>query len=317
MIAISLLGFAAVLMVGGAQLRRVRLFDVMPRLGVLAWQVQSFAVLVSGALAGLTLIVPSSELGHSVASLLRACVYTVQAAYAAPTQFPAVVIGFVLTAATTVWPVGWVTARLLGAGRDRRRVRDSLALVSRQDLALGAILVDADIAAAYCLPGRRGRIVLTTGAVRALEEDELAAVIAHERAHLRERHHLAVATASGLARAFPLIPLFATAAVEVARLVELRADDAAAGETDHVSVAAALVTLAGMRAPQAALAAADSDGAARVTRLLAPVTPVGAARPLALVTVLAVVMVAPAILAAYPALAASGADVCTLPPIAG
>lgn len=317
MIALSLLGFAAVLMVGGAQLRRVRLFDVMPRLGVLAWQVQSFAVLTSGAFAGLTLIVPSSELGHSVASLLRACVYTVQAAYAAPTQFPAVIAGVVLTAATTVWPAGWVTARLLGAGRDRRRVRDALALVSRQDLALGATLVDADIAAAYCLPGRRGRIVLTTGAVRALEEDELAAVIAHERAHLRERHHLAVATASGLARAFPLIPLFATAAAEVARLVELRADDAAAGETDHVSVAAALVTLAGMRAPQAALAAAGSDGAARVTRLLAPVTPVGAARPLALVTVLAVVTVAPVVLAAYPALAAAGAEVCTLPPIVG
>ena len=315
MIALSLLGLAAVLMVGGAQLRRVRLFDSLPRLGVLAWQVQSFAALTSVALAGMTLIVPSSDLGDSISSFLRACVYTVQGAYAAPTQFPAVTGGLLLSAAATVWPAGWVTSRLVAARRERRRTRDALALVSRDDVALGATLVDADVAAAYCLPGRHGRIVLTTGAVRALEEDELAAVIAHERAHLRERHYLPVAAANGLAAAFPGVPLFAAAAAEVARLVELRADDAAACHTDHVSVAAALVTLGGMRAPQAALAAADRHGAARVARLLAPVTPIGVARPLALMAVLTAVMLAPAVLAVYPALAAAGADVCTLPPV--
>lgn len=315
MIALPLLGLAAAVMVGGAQLRRVRLFDSLPRLGVLAWQVQSFAALSSLALAGLTLIVPSSDLGHSISSFLRTCVYTVQAAYAAPTQFPAVTGGLLLSAAATVWPAGWVTAQLIAARRERRRTRDALALVSRDDVALGATLVETDTAAAYCLPGRHGRIVLTTGAVRALDADELAAVIAHERAHLRERHHLAVAAANGLASAFPRVPLFAAAAAEIARLVELRADDAAAGDTDHVSVAAALVTLAGMRAPQAALAAADCGGAARVTRLLTPVTPVGIARPFAVLTVLTLVTLAPAILAAYPAFAAAGADICTLPPV--
>lgn len=315
MTALSLLALAAVLMVGGAQLRRVRLFDAVPRLGVLAWQVQSFAALSSVALAGLTLIVPGSDLGHNLSSFLRACVYTVQAAYAAPTQFPAVTGGLLLIAATTVWPAGWVTAQLIVARRERRRTRDALALVSRDDVTLGATLVEADVAAAYCLPGRHGRIVLTTGAVSALDPDELAAVIAHERAHLRERHHLAVATANGLARAFARIPLFAASAAEVARLVELRADDAAAGDTDHVSVAAALVTLAGMRAPQAALAAVACGGAARVTRLLAPITPVGIARRVAVLTVLTVVALAPAFLAAYPAFAAAGAAICTLPPI--
>ena len=315
MIALSLLALAAALMVAGAQLRRVRLVDSLPGLGVLAWQVQSFAALSSVALAGMSLIVPSSDLGHSLSSFLRACVYTVQTAYAAPTQFPAVTGGLLLTAAATVWPAGWITSQLIAARRERRRTWDALALVSREDTTLGATLVDADVAAAYCLPGRHGRIVLTTSAVRALEEDELAAVIAHERAHLRERHHLAVAAAHGLAAAFPRVPLFAAAAAEVPRLVELRADDAAACHTDHLSVAGALVTLAGMRAPQAALAAADSNGAARVTRLLAPVSAIGVARPLALITVITVVMLAPAMLAAYPALAAAGADVCTLPPI--
>lgn len=151
--------------------------------------------------------------------------------------------------------------------------------------------------------------MLTTAAVRALDADELAAVLAHERAHLRERHHLVVAAANGLERAFPHVPLFAAAAVETARLVELCADDAAAGDTDQVSVAAALLALAGMRAPQAALAAAACGGAARVTRLLAPATPVGVARRCVVLTLLTLVTVAPALLAAYPALAAAGAFV--------
>lgn len=315
MTALSLLGFAIALMLGGAQLRRVRLFASLPRLGVLAWQVQSLAALASVALAGATLIVPSSDLGHDLASFLRACIHTVQAAYAAPAQFPAVFAGVVLAAASTLWPAGWVTGHLIAAYRERRRTRDALALVSRDDAALGATLVDADVAAAYCLPGRHGRIVLTTAAVTALDEDELAAVIAHERAHLRERHHLVVGAASGLARAFPGVPLFATAAVEIARLVELRADDAAARHTSQISVAAALVTLAGMRAPRAALAAADRGGAARVSRLLEPMGPVGIVRPVAVLCGLTVVLLAPAVLAAYPALAAAGADVCTFPSI--
>lgn len=315
MTALSLLGFAIALMLGGAQLRRVTLFESLPRVGMLAWQVLSMAALASVALAGATLIVPSSDLGHGLATFLRACIYTVQAAYSAPTQFPAEFAGVVLAAASTLWPAGWVTGHLVAAYRDRRRTRDALVLVSREDGVLGATLVDADVAAAYCLPGRHGRIVLTTAAVSALDDDELAAVIAHERAHLRERHHLVVGGAIGLARAFPGVPLFATAAVEIARLAELRADDAAARHTDQMSVAAALVTLGGMRAPRAALAAADRGGAARVSRLLEPLAPVGIARPVAVLCGLTVVLLAPAVLAAYPALAAAGADFCTLPSI--
>ena len=45
MTALWLLALAAALMVGGAQLRRVHLFNTLPRLGVLAWQAVSFAAL--------------------------------------------------------------------------------------------------------------------------------------------------------------------------------------------------------------------------------------------------------------------------------
>ncbi|HET8780682.1 MAG TPA: M48 family metalloprotease, partial [Agromyces sp.] len=43
---------------------------------------------------------------------------------------------------------------------------------------------------AYCVPGIRTATVLTEGLIEALEPDELAAVIAHERSHLDQLHHL-------------------------------------------------------------------------------------------------------------------------------
>lgn len=315
MTSLTLLTFAAVLMLGGSALRRVRLFERSPRLGVVAWQSLSLAAVSAVTLAGLSLIVPASSLGWDLASLVRACAFTLQAAYAAPTELPGVTAGAVLAAGTTAWASACIGVELVRARRDRGNARDALALVSRHDASLDATIVQTDVAAAYCLPGRHERVVLTTAAVAALDRDQLAAVIAHERAHLRQRHHLAVATARGLARAFPRIPLFAVGAVEVARLVELAADDAAASVTDSVSVAGALVTLAGMSAPASALAAASSAGAARVMRLLEPSQALGAAQRAGVALALIVVVVTPAFLVAYPAVAAAGADTCTLPSI--
>ena len=315
MISLSLLILAVLVAFGGAQVRRVRLFDRAPRLGVLSWQALSLTAIASLTLAGLTLIVPTSSLGGDLASLLQACVYTLQAAYASPTQLPGVTIGAALAVGTTGWAGACVAVELTGAARDRARARDALALVSRHDCALDATVVHTEVLAAYCLPGRRERVVLTTATVAALEPAELAAVIAHERAHLRQRHHLALAAARGLARAFPAVPLFAVAAVEVARLLELCADDAAASDTDGVSVAGALVALAGMRAPAAALAAAGSVGAVRVSRLLDPRETVGVTGRAVVLLGLTLVVVAPVFLATYPAFAAAGADICTLPPL--
>lgn len=43
--------------------------------------------------------------------------------------------------------------------------------------------------AAYCVAGRYPTVILTTGALRALDPDQLDAVLAHERAHLAGHHH--------------------------------------------------------------------------------------------------------------------------------
>lgn len=66
--------------------------------------------------------------------------------------------------------------------------------------------------------GRR-RIVLTTDALRCLDDAELEAVLAHERAHLRQGHHLVLAFAAAIRDTFPFPLLFTVAAGELSRLV--------------------------------------------------------------------------------------------------
>ncbi|MEV4174132.1 FAD-dependent oxidoreductase [Nonomuraea sp. NPDC049709] len=86
---------------------------------------------------------------------------------------------------------------------------------------------------------------------------------------------LVLAAADALARAFPRVPLFEQARVEVARLVELPADDVAARRHQRIHIAAALVGLATGKVPAFAL------GAGGETALTRPpdVAPAGAARP--------------------------------------
>ncbi|WP_370369937.1 hypothetical protein [Catenulispora sp. GP43] len=62
-------------------------------------------------------------------------------------------------------------------------------------------------------------------------------MIAHERAHVHGRHHLAIAFADAMEAAFPRIALFSVGRTQTARLVELAADDAACASTDKFTLA--------------------------------------------------------------------------------
>ena len=99
----------------------------------------------------------------------------------------------------------WVlVASAVAVLRDRRRHRALLSLLAHGDPKVpGALVVDYPAAAAYCVPGLRSRIVISAGALDLLDQAELAAVLAHERAHLRERHDLVLLPFTALARAFP------------------------------------------------------------------------------------------------------------------
>src|SRR5439155_9924530 len=89
------------------------------------------------------------------------------------------------------------------------------------------------------------RVVVSTGAVHTLGPTQLAAVLAHERAHARGRHHLLADGARLLAAAFPHAGVFTAAHTQIDRLVEMRADDLAAA-CDDVQVLALTASSCGI-----------------------------------------------------------------------
>jgi hypothetical protein len=163
----------------------------------------------------------------------------------------------------------------------------------------GALVVDSPAAAAYCVPGLRSRIVVSAGTLALLDAAELAAVLAHERAHLRARHDLVVLPFSALGRAFPRSRLVLRAHTTVALLVEMLADDRAQRHRPARELATALLRVGASGAGQApsgalaAIPAPDGETAARVARLLAPSPPLP-------VLALALICSAAAVLVAAP-----------------
>ena len=80
---------------------------------------------------------------------------------------------------------------------------------------------------AYCVPGIRTTTVLTDGLIAALERDELSAVIAHERTHLDQLHHLVRLAFRAWHSAIPWFPIANRAERSVVTLTEMLADDGA------------------------------------------------------------------------------------------
>jgi beta-lactamase regulating signal transducer with metallopeptidase domain len=214
--------------------------------------------------------------------------------------------------------VCWCTARALaGAALASRRHQQRLGLAGRPDPRLGAVVVDHQEPVAYCLPGGRRQVVLTTGAVAALDGAQLAAVLAHERAHQRGRHHLLVALARSLAAAFPRVPAFRLAHEQVARLAELLADDAAAAAAPRLTIAEALLALAAPApAPAGGLGAGGSATGARIRRLIAAPAPLSRAASTAGALSVAALIAFPLLTVTGPAIAASGMNYCPHPPAA-
>jgi hypothetical protein len=192
----------------------------------------------------------------------------------------------------------WVLlAALAAALQARRRQRELLTLLAHGDPKVpGALVVDHPSAAAYCLPGLRSRIVVSVGTLELLGRRELAAVLAHERAHLRARHDLVLLPFTALRRAFPRSATCTDAHRSVALLVEMLADDRALRGRPARELVSALVrfgTAGTCPAPAGALAAGEGEVAARVTRLLKPVRPLPAVAVLAICLSAALLVAAP------------------------
>jgi len=135
------------------------------------------------------------------------------------------------------------------------------------------VVVDDPAVRAVAVPGVHGRVLITTGMVRALGAAERKVLLAHERAHLRYRHG-EIRLATRLAAA--VLPLARPLVKDCDYQLERCADEAAArsvGDRGLTAQALARAALAGrprtIQMPAAAPGFADRSVTSRVQALLA------------------------------------------------
>lgn len=314
-VSLSLLWLAAAILLIGPRLASAAWTRHAPRVAIFTWQALTVSAVITVMLAGLTLLIPVTALSGGLGAIVHACVTSIAAAYGSPRFLPGTLVGVLLAGALPVWLVLCASRVLVAGWRTRRRLHRSLSLMAQPGPSSGVVVLDAPTPAAFCVPGRAALTVVTRGALDSLSPGELDGVLAHEQAHLRGRHNLAVALSEILARAFPRVRLFQVATRETRQLIELLADDAALRRVDRIDLASAIVSLAAMRAPAAAMAMAMAqDGAVlRVARLLSPEPPLQRWRYRAAAVGALTIVLTPLFLAGYPAVCAALSDLCTLP----
>jgi Zn-dependent protease with chaperone function len=238
---------------------------------LLVWQAVGLAgglaLLGSGVVYGLSPLGPSLPVAASGA-LDSLAVGEVPRALTL-THFVALLAALAL-ALRLLWVLAAVAVRTV---RARRRHRDLLDLLGTPWPAVpGAHVLDHPIPVAYCLPGLRSRLVLSAGVLDVLDPPAVQAVLAHERAHLRERHDLVVLPFVAWGATAPFIRGMVCAQLAVATLIEMRADDVAANEVTPHELTGALRTMGGA-APAAALSSFTDGLDHRLGRITAPPSP--------------------------------------------
>jgi Zn-dependent protease with chaperone function len=161
--------------------------------------------------------------------------------------------------------------------RARSRHRDLLDLLGTPWPAVpGARVLEHPVPVAYCLPGLRSRLVVSAGVLDALDPPAVRAVLAHEQAHLRERHDLVVLPFVAWGATAPFVRGMVCAQIAVAALIEMRADDVAASAVSARQLTGALRSMGGA-APAAALSSFTSALDRRLLRIDAPPPPLAPA----------------------------------------
>jgi hypothetical protein len=212
------------------------------------------------ALLGLTLLAQSPLLAgreHWSESTLR---------HTDPVATPVAVFALIVLAILAL-RVAVAGARRLVALRDAYRLAAALPTAGGE-----LAVIDHPGRHAYAVPGRPGRIVVSSGLLRSLDANQRRAVLAHERAHLARRHHLHHAIAHLAAAANPLLHRLPAA---VGLSTERWADELAAATCRRDTVADALThTAAGatrmFAVPAAVLAATATDLVTRIQALRDP-----------------------------------------------
>ena len=204
------------------------------------------------ALAGLTLVPAIARAGHWSPEVLRGL---------DPISLP--------VSAACGLLLAWLAVRFARTALGYTRwIRALTRELDERSLESGVVILPGAEPVAFAAPGRGGRIAISSGMLSALSPRERTALLAHECAHLRLRHHhfLVAITLAGTLN--PLLrPLCAAARFALERW----ADEAAArhvGDRTVVAHAVAKAALAGQGRPGFALAATGGPVPRRVTALL-------------------------------------------------
>lgn len=199
-----------------------------PTIVIVGWWLAIAGVLGTAVLGLALMTVPQAAADTPLAHLVRrAWWYAVAgapdllpyrvAAWVAPVLIAAVAVRLLWTAVALRWRARRRTGHQL-------RFLRGLAEAGTSPAGDAVLWLRSDRPAAFSVGGRDGAVVLTDGLQARLADPGVQAVVAHERAHLRGRHHLLIAAAEVLARAFPAVRLLAEAPAALREQVELAAD---------------------------------------------------------------------------------------------
>lgn len=299
---------------GARALRRADWPRAAPALGVLVWQAVSASVFLALVLSGASLALPSVPFAANLAEWVGACADALREHYASPGGVFSAVAGGLVVVLLIVRLCWGLAAEASGVWRTRRRLRQSLAVLATpsRDQGVGVVVLETPDPSVYCVPGRGGTVVVTRGALVALDNRQMDAVFAHEHSHLRGRHDLVLLLAGALRRAFPFVPIFRVADSEIRQLVEMCADDAALIRSDRRTLASAMVCLAEGSTPHGSLAAGGPMVLTRVQRLAAPVVALSMTRAVFVLLSCVLVVSLPLVIASAPAITAMAMHYCSL-----
>lgn len=285
-----------VAVVGPPVLVRLTRRGIAPWLGVSAWLVAIAAVLLAWTATVVMVVGGAMPVWIRHAQWMADCFAWVtgsvegRAGAVAHAGLMTVVAVVVVMFPFAVWRTGRGALRM--RARSHRHARMAR-VIGHCMPGSDTVVVDTTDRIAYCVAGRPHTIVVTTGALAALTPDQLQAVLAHERAHLTGRHHLVLAAVRGMAAALPRMRLFGEGAADIARLLEMCADDTAARSHGRRALLGGLLALTGTQsAPAGALGAGGHDVVARADRLTISVSPVTHLRSRALLSVTTIAIAA-------------------------